>query len=124
MHVSMRRALTGLLFLTALSGCSWLGDTSDAAKEPPPGTRDFNRFPYEQMAPEAPPPPRPEFQTPRPNPPDEYTWRKGYWSYVDMKGFVWNPGYWIQKPAFTAVWSEDFWVQRAYGWVLVKGHWE
>ncbi len=119
-------ALSLVLLLGPLSACSWLDglyspDTSNADQ---PKTRDFSKFPYEQMAPDAPPPPRAEFQTPRPTPPDEYLWRKGYWSYVDGKGFIWNAGYWMQKPAFTAVWRDDFWVQRAYGWVFTPGAWE
>ena len=116
------------VLVTGLSGCSWLGMddwlVDDTPPPPPANTRDFSKFPYEQMAPEAPPPPKPEFRTPRPEPADEFAWRRGFWSYKDGQGFIWNNGYWIRKPAFTAVWAPDFWLQRAYGWVLVPGHWE
>ena len=128
MTPSLRRALVSFLLLASLSGCSWLGmddwGWDDAPKAPPPGTRDFNAFPYEQMAPEAPPVAKPEFRTPQPTPPDEYLWRRGFWSYEDGKGFVWNAGYWMKKPAFTAVWKPDYWIQHTYGWALVRGHWE
>jgi hypothetical protein len=127
MKSSLYSLLVTLLMLTSLSGCSWLGMDDwfpNDPPPPPPDTRDFTKFPYEQMAPEAPPPPKPEFRTVRPNPADEFAWRRGYWVYKDGQGFIWNHGYWIRKPAFTAVWAPDFWLQRAYGWVLVPGHWE
>ncbi len=111
--------LASLLLTPLLVGC--------AGDEPPPAEEtlaELNRFPYEQMAPEAPPPPRYEIPPPRPLPGDEYAWRPGHWDYVDGSGFAWRPGYWIKKPAFTAVWKPDFWTHHTYGWSRVPGHWE
>lgn len=118
--------LLSLFAVLALSGCSWLGldDWGSSDEKPPEATRDFSKFPYEQMAPEAPPAPRAEIPPPQPSPPDEFAWRPGHYSYKDGVGFVWEPGYWIRKPAFTAAWKPDFWMQHTYGWSLVPGHWE
>jgi hypothetical protein len=86
---------------------------------------ELNRFPFEQMAPDAPPASPIEYPGPKPEPGDEYTWRPGHYDYVDTQGgWQWRPGYYIRKPAFTAVWKRDFWMHHTYGWALVPGHWE
>lgn len=116
--------------LVFLSSCSWIGtnDWFTAEKGNPVDEKkvaELTAFPFEQMAPEAPPPPKPEFRPPVPGTmAEEYTWRNGYWTYKDGTGFSWNPGYWLRKPAFSAVWRQDLWLQRAYGWTLVPGHWQ
>jgi hypothetical protein len=122
------KALLPLALLGALSACSWLGlddwDSSPANGVDEAKLAEMNRFPYEKMAPDAPPPPQMEIPTAKPMPGDEYAWRPGHWEYVDGAGFRWSGGYWIRKPAFTAVWKPDFWIHHTYGWALVPGHWE
>lgn len=112
----------------ALSGCSWLGFEEEPPPPPPVNEEklaEANAFPYELMAPEAPPPMRyQEHGDPPGNIADEYGWRSGHWEYKDGPGFTWKRGYWIRKPAFSAVWKNDVWLERAYGWTLVPGHWE
>ncbi|MBI3418588.1 MAG: hypothetical protein HY053_00435 [Proteobacteria bacterium] len=127
---SFLRFLLPLALLAPLGGCIWLGEygsLDEDVQAPTPDEQklaEMNRFPYEGMAPEAPPPPPMEFQPPQPSPGDEYAWRPGHFEYVDLKGYVWHGGYWIRKPAFTAVWKPDFWIHHTYGWSLVPGHWE
>lgn len=124
--------LAGLTVLLLLNGCSWLGIDDWFAASPQVGNpvdeqklAELNKFPYEQMAPEAPPEPKEEKHGHPPgNVPDEYTWRDGHWEYADGNGFNWKSGYWLRKPAFSAAWRQDVWMQRAYGWTFVPGHWE
>ena len=85
----------------------------------------LDSFPFEQMAPKAPPSTPAEVRgRPPGNIADEYAWRQGTWIYVDGQGFVWKNGYWLRKPAFTSVWKQDAWLQRTYGWTFVPGYWE
>jgi hypothetical protein len=117
-----------LLLLLGLAQCSelGLGDWLPAEKAKPVDQdklAELNKFPYIQMAPDAPPPLKPEFRGRSPGN-DEYTWRRGHWDYVDGAGFKWTSGSWLRKPAFSAVWSQDMWLQRTYGWTFVPGHWE
>lgn len=131
----MKKIALALLLMIGLQGCSWLGmdDWFSSPPEPEPQMNPVDEvkkaqieaFPYEQMAPEAPPAPKSEYKgNPPGNNTDEYTWRKGHWEYRDGSGFAWLPGYWLRKPAFTASWKQDMWLQRAYGWSYVPGHWE
>lgn len=126
------RALLAILFVFPfLQACSWLGleDWNDAPPPTPVKEEDkipgVHGFPYEQMAPDAPPPSRPEFKGSAPgNIADEYVWRDGHWEFRDGQGFIWKSGYWLRKPAFSASWKPDMWMQRSYGWVFVPGYWE
>ena len=126
----MRRLALALLLLLSLNACESLGVDDWFAVEngnPVDEKRlaELNSFPFELMAPQAPPQANEEIKPPKPMPADEYDWRPGHWEYVDNQGgFQWREGYWIRKPAFTAVWAPDFWIQRTYGWSLVPGHWE
>ena len=125
---SIPKILLPLALLGVLSACSWADDmftdTPQANAPDEAKLAELNRFPFEKMAPDSPPPPQAEMPTPRPTPGDEFAWRPGHWEYVDGLGFQWHGGYWIRKPAFTAVWKPDFWTHHTYGWALTPGHWE
>jgi hypothetical protein len=108
------------LFLNACSDWYSSERQVDEAK-----LKELSAFPYELMAPEAPPPPQVEMKGLPPGEiADEYVWRKGHWEYKDGEGWLWKAGYWLRKPAFTAAWKQDAWLKHTYGWVLVPGHWE
>lgn len=130
MKKAAKKAALAMFLLMTLQGCAELDDLFNSSTDTI-GQIDevekakYEAFPFVQMAPDAPPPPRSEF---RGNPPgqiaDEYAWRDGHWEYVDGQGFRWLPGYWLRKPAFSASWRQDMWMQRSYGWALVPGYWE
>ncbi|NDE90007.1 MAG: hypothetical protein EB059_02550 [Alphaproteobacteria bacterium] len=124
----MKQFALALLLLLTLQACSDLDELFESSRMQPINEVEkakYESFPFENMAPNAPPPARSEFKgNPPGNIPDEYTWRNGHWSYVDGQGFNWKNGYWLRKPAFSASWKQDMWLQRTYGWTLVPGYWE
>jgi len=131
-------ALLLTLLLASTTACSIFGKGGDAPPADKAGSQyqvdekrlaELNRFPYLQMAPDAPPEPLEEAHGSPPGNADEYSWRSGHWDYVDGSGganggFQWRPGDWLRKPAFSAVWQQAIWVKRDYGWTLIPGYWE
>ena len=117
-----------IILLLTLQGCAELDEMFASSNANPVDEVEkakYESFPFEQMAPNAPPPPRYETKGYPPGPnADEYVWRKGHWVYLDGNGFSWVGGYWLRKPAFSADWKQDMWLQRTYGWTYVPGHWQ
>jgi hypothetical protein len=124
----MKHFALALLLLITLSGCDTLDDlfaSSNAQPVDEAAKANYEAFPFINMAPSAPPQAKYEPKgSPPGNIPDEYTWKNGYWDYLDGQGFLWVSGSWIRKPAFSAAWKQYTWMQRTYGWTLVPGHWE
>jgi hypothetical protein len=125
----MKHFVVAILLLLTLQGCADLDELFASSGNAQPVDEveraKYEAFPFENMAPSQPPPPRQEYKGQPPGQSlDEFTWRNGYWKYVDPQGFTWMPGYWMKKPAYSAAWKQDMWFQRTYGWTLEPGHWE
>jgi hypothetical protein len=83
---------------------------------------NYNAFPFEGMAPMAPPENIVE-QKPVIESPGDEIWLPGYWSYTGLD-YVWVPGRVVDRPDTTAAWAAPRWELRGYGWTFVPGRWE
>ncbi len=123
----MKKFILAAVLLLTLQGCAELDDLFASSHANPVDEVEkakYESFPFEQMAPNAPPAPRYEAHGHPPGNADEFVWRNGHWVYIDGNGFNWVRGYWLRKPGFSADWRQDMWLQHTYGWAYVPGHWQ
>ena len=75
------------------------------------------------IAPEPPPPSRPEARPIKPG--IRFAWKPGRWEYAQKKKrYAWTPGQWvrIQQP-YHHHWVPGQWRQVSQGYVWTEGHW-